>query len=289
MTIQVRIEFSGLCLFVHQRKQNRVSVVMPDARMPANGATIVHRDHSHAVPHAGYLRFDLADLDHAFPAAANDYAGPNFEVIHRFDREELHLGLAKTAAHVGVTELALPNFKQVESELKIRPDLFGDSPPPLLLMRTALLGGEFTSHSGGSNWKFPTTANGKRAYQGQFASTSVWTGEVGGNELTLTLQPFDGRPATTFALRPKDGKMVRLKIVNLCAENPLEWPELKIRAMDGDEDKDFKWLYRMLDNPELVLEDHQGNPQSFPVPVLDRSNMVEGEDRDCTGGQIDDP
>jgi hypothetical protein len=162
------------------------------------------------------------------------------------------------------------------------------APPDQLLMRMALYGGEFSSHSGGTNWIFPTTKNGKQAYQGQFASVTTWTKEIKGRDaLTLRLIPFGspGSEGTPFTLRPVNG-VVKLTICNLCAENPVEWPELRLRAIAEDKDKDFKWLYRLIENADLALKDHNGNPQQLPVPELDHSNMVAGEERDCAGGEI---
>lgn len=284
MSFELRIEFSGLCLFVVNRDRTRVGVVMPDAREKPNITTMRHVDGTVAVPHAGYLRFDLGDVQASIPSATATSDGPRYEIVHRFDREALDLGLGHEQSKVGVDELLFPNFKAIEDRLTILPGLFSETPPEQLLMRTVLTGGSFTSHSWGSNWTFPTVGTASGApYQGQFANYAVWTRTINQDALTLTLAPFKKGTPTTLQLKPKNG-VLQLKVANLCAENPLEWCELKIRTIAGDEDLDFKWLYHLMKNPELAPP---GLNDELPVPVLDRTSGVAGEDRDCTGGMID--
>jgi hypothetical protein len=294
MPFTVQIEFSGLCLFLKHKNGREVGVVMPDARTPTNGEMPTHKDETKAVPHVGYLRYDLADMVPSVvqaatpplvPSAPNSYAGPRFEVVHRFNRETLDLGFGSDDG-IATDELALPNFHRISKRLTLTPGLFAASPPEILLMRMKLQGGRFSSHSGGSNWTFPSTANGKRAYQGQFASVTTWTSPpIDKPALTLTLTPFDGGEPTAVTLRPVDD-VVRLKICNLCAENPLEWRELWLRVIVGNEDKDFKWLYRLMGNYEKVTKTDDGR-HHFPVPVLDRRHMVAGEEQDCAGGMLE--
>jgi hypothetical protein len=204
-------------------------------------------------------------------------------VVHRFDREVLHLGLDATQSKVDVDELLFPDFGAIHSDLVLKPEMFSTQPPQELLMRTALTGGTFTSHSGGSNWTFPPLdPEAGSQYQGQFANYVVWTGEIAKAPLKLSIASFDKTRETSFVLHPRDG-LIRLKVANLCAENPLEWPELKIRAVSGQADLDFKWLYRLMTDPNVVLP----YPDSeLPVPMLDRTGGVAGMEQDCTGGLI---
>jgi hypothetical protein len=286
VSFELRIEFSGLCLFIVNQDRTRVGVAMPDAREKANIATMRHVDNTVAVPHAGYLRFDLRDLQPDVPDIPGGTAsnGPRYEVVHRFDGEALDLGLGPDPAKIGIDELLFPNFKSIDDRLAILPGLFGDAPPTELLMRTVLAGGTFTSHSGGSNWTFPTInlpAGGP--YQGQFANYVVWTRTISGDSLTVTIAPFRKGEPTTLRLKPRNG-VLQLKIANLCADNPLEWRELKLRTVSGDEDLDFKWLYRLMKDPEKVAP---GINAELPVPVLDRTSGVANRDWDCTGGMTD--
>jgi hypothetical protein len=284
MSFELRIEFSGLCLFVVSHDKRRVGVVMPDARRKANVTTMRHSDDTFAVPHVGYVRFDLGDFNTSVPTGVVSGAGPRYEVVHRFDREMLDLGLGTEQAAVGVNELLFPDFRAIDHRFTLLPGLFGPNPPEQLLMRTVLTGGSFTSHSGGSNWTFPTieTAAGS-PYQGQFANFAFWTRTMNADSMTMSITPFKNGRSTSFQLRPKDG-VIQLKIANLCADNPLEWPELKLRTIMGDEDVDFKWLYRLMSNMEAAPP---GLNDELPVPVLDRTSGVATADWDCTGGMID--
>jgi hypothetical protein len=284
MPFELRVEFSGLCLFVVSGDGRRVGVVMPDARKRPNVTTMRHSDDTVAVPHVGYLRFDLGDFVEAIPTAVPGGAGPRYEIVHRFDRETLDLGLGVERAAIGVNELLFPDFRAIDKRFTLLPGLFSDAPPDQLLMRTVLTGGSFTSHSGGSNWSFPTIATEAGSpYQGQFANFAVWTRTIDHDSLTISITPFKHARSTSFQLRPKDG-VLQLKIANLCAHNPLEWPELKLRTIAGDEDLDFKWLYRLMSNAEVAPS---GLNDELPVPVLDRTSGVAGLDWDCTGGLID--
>lgn len=286
MSFDLRIEFSGLCLFIVSEDRKRVGVAMPDAREKPNIATMRHVDSTVAVPHVGYLRFDLRDLQPGIAGipSGSGTNGPSYEVVHRFSGEALDLGLGRDQSEVDVKELLFPNFKSIDRRLSTLPGLFGDAPPEQLLMRTILTGGAFTSHSGGSNWTFPTIdAQAGGPYQGQFANYVVWTRTINGDSLTLTVAPFKKGEPTTLHLKPKGG-LLQLKMANLCSENPLEWRELKLRTVSVDEDLDFKWLYRLMKNPEAVAP---GLNDELPVPVLDRTSGVASRDTDCTGGTID--
>jgi hypothetical protein len=190
---------------------------------------------------------------------------------------------------VDVTKLEFPDFGQID-DLEIANGLFGNAPPPDVLMWTKLTGGSFTAHSAGSNWKIN---GGRGLYQGQFANYVVWTKRITGtNSLPLTITSFE-KPAMPepipVTLTQRD-RHIRLKISNLCAENPLEWPDLKIRAIAGTDDKDFKWLYRLLE-PNAVAVGAGRRPGFGPgnlfVPILDRASGPAGEEQDCTGGKID--
>lgn len=68
--------------------------------------------------------------------------------------------------------------------------------------------------------------------------------EVREREMTLTAS--DGSKIE-LPLVPISGR-IRLKIANLCRENPLEWSELPIREPTL-EDADFKWFYKLLAVP----------------------------------------
>ena len=290
MSFDLRIEFSGLCLFVVRKddrtKHRVVHVLMPDARKPLSIDALTHDDGTPAVPHAGYLRFDLADLHHDLPAAEEEGVSPPYEGVHRFSGESADLGLHDASSDTDVDELMFPNFKSIDRRLELLPRLLNGKPPNRLLMRMRLTGGRFMSHSGGSNWTFPgITTEAGHVYQGQFANFAVWRREkIDQAGLDLTFTSFADGKAYKIPLRSRSGRPIRLKVANLCAENPLEWPELKIRVIETEEDLDFKWLYSLYDNHKTVIP----NPgDALPVPVLDRTSGAATRDQDCTGG-LDD-
>ena len=98
--------------------------------------------------------------------------------------------------------------------------------------------------------------------------------------------PF-GPPTEALVLKPasKDN-IVRLKVANLCAENPLEWPELDLRTLKAKRDDDFKWMYRLL-KPEVgTYQKHLGKHGKLPVPVLTQQKVPFGGLTDCTGKKI---
>jgi hypothetical protein len=284
MSFKLSIEFCGLCLFVQDPEGRGVGVLMPDARARPGAPPMRHADGSAAVPHVGYLRFNLANLAGMNPFPTNSIDDPPFEGVHRFNREVLDLGLGPHPQPVVVDELAWPDFARIDQNLHLLPGLFRDPiPSQQLLMRMILSDGTFTAHVPGSNWKFPTTANGKPAYQGQFASVITWSREMPGNSLPIQIRPFGNGHGTQLQLSPVDG-IVQLKIANLCAENPLEWPELKLRIIQGEDDHDFKWLYRLFDTNDKRLTVAANGKR--PIPVLDRDKGVSGEESDCSGGTI---
>src|SRR5262245_5873137 len=115
---ELRIEFSGLCLFVVSKKQKKVTVLLPDARRHPNIETMYHEDKSEAVPHAGYLRFDLGDALPGIEPAPNNSVGPRNEGLHRFDREEVDLGLPPSTRNVDVDELEFPDLERIDAGLR---------------------------------------------------------------------------------------------------------------------------------------------------------------------------
>jgi hypothetical protein len=290
MAFNLQIEFSGLCLFVVSKKSGRVGVLMPDARMRPNSGMQRHYDGTVAVPHVGYVRFDLHDTRADIPGPPPGADGPLYEGIHRFNREALDLGFDTQRAKVGTAELAFPRFGDIAPGIELLDNLFpkkgvSTAPPPQLLMRAILAGGSFTSFSAGSNWTFPTINTPTGApYQGQFPNYAVWTRRIDGTSLTLQFKPFDGSAPRAIRLTPRESGVVKLKIANLCAENPLEWSDLKLRTITGEEDVDFKWLYSLMKNPGLVPLTPTGE---LPVPTLDLTSGVASRDGDCTGGTTD--
>jgi hypothetical protein len=284
MTFDLRVEFSGLCLYLMHPDGDQVGIVMPDARKRT--ADPRHADGTDGVFHVGYVRFDLANFDADLPPGDIDN-GPRYEVVHRFDREALDFDFPDEQSSMSA-ELEFPDFKEFAPVLRPLPGLFSEDPPKVLLMRTVLRGGHLSGLSEGESWRFSTELNPSApAYGGQFASFSTWTRRVDGDGLTIRLRRFGDATPTEIPLRPARSEngdaVIALKIANLCAENPLEWPDLPFRGVVGD-DVDFKWLYRLLEPPGTTYAKLLRGDQ-FPVPER-RGRQPFGAFQDCMGGRL---
>jgi hypothetical protein len=281
MPFDLEIEFSGLCLYVVHPDGNQVAVLMPDARRRTN-ADPFHADATHAEPHVGYLQVNAADMGVALPGG-EDGGGPRYELIHRFDRQAVDFGTAFSTAPLQ-NGLRFPVFEEFAPGLELIPGLFGTNPPPVLLMRLVLTGGTLTSNLEEPLWRFSNRLNpGEEEYGGQFASFAVWKRQVNAEQVTLRLTDFAGNVQATMPLSPAEpGGKVRLKMSNLCSDNPLEWVDLPIRKVTGP-DNDFRWLYRLLQPAggtfSTMISESNGYPIPEPAEVLGEA----GAD-DCMGG-----
>lgn len=314
MSFELIVDFVGLCLHVRHASRNEVAVVLPDARSAGIDTPMNHIDDSAAQPHVGYLRMSLASL---MPASAGqgglDADDPAFEVVHRLSGQTLNFNLSSTESPISV-EPCLPHLDCFSTALGLLAGVFGPTPPDspwldershlrsLVLARTLLQGGSLgraTSSGASSNsakrdiWSIDQRLSSRPTapYQDEFEGDVRWRREVVDQEfLRLTIMKFDGSDARTLDLYPdvRDGKReLRLKIANLCADNPLEWSQLAIHR-SGLEDSDFKWMYRLLQPsggqtwaqllggfllpaPRLVREK---DSQAFGYPRGDCSGLV---------------
>jgi hypothetical protein len=280
MGFELNVEFVGLCLYVHDPESGRVAVLMPDARKRT--ADPVHVDGSEGAPHVGDLRFNLADLDPAFPPGSP--GEPSFECVHLFDFQELSFGPGapvRFALNVPEFEKIAPHPDSPERALlELRPGMFSAQPPRDLLMRTRLTGGTLEGLPN-EFWRFDATL-APEPFETQFANFVTWTLPVEGDHLTVELRSFAGEVQTSLTLRPADGARVSLKVANLCDKNPLEWEDLGLRRVDGD-DLDFKWIYRLLQPVAGTLAELlNGRDLPIPKPSVTRGQGVE----DCLPGQV---
>lgn len=291
MSFELRVKFSGLCLFLVHSDTKRVAVVMPDCRRNGPTPHAKHLDKHHAEPHAGYVRFDLANLRTAATGVkpGNSVNGPLYEGIHRFGRQEVDFGLGDTGQIV-TTNLVLPDFGEFAPDLKPHTDLFDEKPQSPILMRTVLTSGKLEGR-GRKNWKIPPLFNPKgNDHTGFFAGEITWVREVDNlNELGLTIRPFDNdnTEKVEIPLRPirvgsKD--VIRLNIANLCC-NPMEWEELASPAGDGP-DKDFKWFYRLLDPQSSTYDQLLAGDKELPHPKVDLTTVPLGREH-CIGARAD--
>ena len=287
MAFMLEVEFTGLCHFLVQRDGEQVGVVMPDARQ--NGRPVRSYDfeasRQYLVHHVGYLRYDLADT--GVPVSTVGRARtPSYEVIHRFDFDDLDFGLGFDQP-MDPPELDLPTLTEFAPGVSTRPGLFGAAPTRRLLMRTILRGGNLTTRPNGGLWQFNQSLqrNG-RPYLGTFAGSAIWRRIVFNDDLVLRVRDWGGADKDVIRLRPHGrDRIVRLKIANLCAENPLEWPELYLRMFSGNADDDFKWFYHLWqDNTREEFDTllHGNPPRRLPVP---EPIQAHGDASNCTGSK----
>lgn len=286
MSFELQVELAGPCLYLVHPDGKQIAVLIPDCR--ASTGIEFHRDSKNAEPHVGYIRLDLADLGLPVPGPKDDE--PRYELVHRFDRqvvtfvgerepEEEHEGRIRG-------ELAFPNFDEVAPALRPLPGLFGDQPPDALLMRMVLDGGELESTVTDETWLFSPVLNRRAPPEpSRFASFVTWKRRFRGDSLAVRVTNFGSEaPEAEFPMRNiPDEAVIRVKIANLCCENPLEWNDLPLRQLRGD-DEDFKWVYRLLEPPETTWDELIREIKLLPMPQRTGVNAHTGSD-DCLPGQ----
>ena len=317
----LQVKLTGICMFGIRKSTQSIVVVMPDTRFARDAAgtelPMTHEDGTEAVPHVGYLRFNLANLvppmgndppadlenvpQYQVPAT-NVTAAPPYEVVHRFNRAELVFEFGADGKDITAHEkLRLPNFDKLASGLQPLPGVFDSKQPPkVVLMRTVLTGGDIGSVAEGEEWILDGRVLPKgRKVRGHFDGDILWQRRVRGDRLTLRIEPFDKpAPSVSITLRPisVDGAppSIPLKIANLCSTNPMEWDELELRRV-READVDFKWFYRLLQsrpgNGRVAFQPAKGSgpnaPPDIPHPEPVRiSEAREGILTDCFPGRI---
>lgn len=292
MSFTLEVDFSGLCLYVVDPDTGQVAVLMPDCRKRTHGASPFHADEDRAKLHVGYVRINLADLGVPLtpPASTSDPAEePRYELVHRFDRQRLQFVGEAAPEAVTRTGMDIPDFGRFAPGVELIDGLFSDSPPDILLMRSVLNGGTLEARTLADTppaWTFSRLLNPDgEPYGGTFASFATWKREFQGNTLKLRITDFAGNPEAEFTLGPvPEGGTLHLDVANLCEENPLEWSDLKTRKVLGD-DKDFKWLYRLLKPRTGTFKDIVSPADPFPIPARPAVAGETGDD-DCMGGTM---
>lgn len=277
----LEVTFTGLNLFVVHEDGKQVAVVQPDARLPdeSQGREVEmrHEDNSEGVPHVGYLSFDLAYLGIGIPAEDP----PRGEGVYLFNRQTLNFNLGNDP--LDVIAPPLPEFDEFAKTLMVRPDVFGVAPAEPPVMRAMLSGGKLSGSDGDAEFIMPQVLNDPvgAEYKGNFAGDVTWSRTVSADGLRLTLHALAGAQQAEISLRPVN-EFIRLKIANLCADNPLEWDGFEVDDIARD-DEDFKWLYRLLRLPSGTYWDKLlGSP--FPIPRYVPEGSVGVEN--CIGGII---
>ncbi|HEU0055211.1 MAG TPA: hypothetical protein VFQ39_18620 [Longimicrobium sp.] len=284
MSFELRVSFTGLCLYLIHPNGRQAAVLQPDARK--DNANPRHADDTDGEFHAAYLRFDLASLATGFPGAPGADEVPPYEVVHRFGRQVLDFGIPDDNNTALQVDLSVPDFGGFAPTLQLLPGLFSTTPPDELLTRMVLNGGTLSGLPEDS-WKIPGFFHPDGTpTPGQFASLITWSRQVEGDGIELTLTDFDGGNEVRIPLRPvttdTGDQVLSLKVANLCAKNALEWPELGIRTVDQD-DVDFKWLYRLFEPAQGSYGDLLRGG-TYPIPRLQHGNPFGVED--CMGGKV---
>jgi hypothetical protein len=298
---ELQVKLTGLCMFGIRPSTKSIIVVMPDTRFErdAAGAEIPmkHLDRTEAVPHVGYLRFNLANLVPPIGNVppTNVTAAPPYEVVHRFSREELVFEMEADGEDITNHELRLPDFDDFAPVMEPVPGVFFDTnnqaPPNVVLMRTVLTGGHIGSVADGEKWVMtgeldPDHEPRVRSFNGDIQ----WVRKVRGKQLTLTIRSFDGSAdPVSITLRPISigGAIpsIPLKIANLCSTNPMEWDELELRRVQSD-DVDFKWFYNLVRlSPNESAVTFRTSTVPHPHPLL-TSEAKEGILSDCFPSRI---
>jgi hypothetical protein len=288
----LRIEITGLCLYLWAEDRKSVTLVMPDAGIRRPLPLPDHPDGTAAVPHAGYLRFDLKNLDTQVKYEEGTLPDdlPSYEVVHRFQHEELVLSLPGDAPIKGL--LQLPDARVFAPVRRPKPTLTSNPPPRDVLMRTRLAGGDgdLSSNVESIEWKIDGDLHPEgKQIKLKIGGQVTWEQTLSGTGLDVVLSRFDGTGKVTIPLRARkeaDGIIpeILLKLANLC-ENPLEWPELATPP-NPVPDSDFKWLYRLLERrPETNPVEYPDHLCPVPEPIL-RPDMNEGDLQDCFGLQV---
>ena len=303
MAFTLEVQFTGLCLHVKHPTRPAVAVLMPDGRLngPAPGQ---QRDDTPNVPHVGYLRVDLANVPLADGAATLPRGhregpdgtddGPFFEVVYRLARQQLDFGLPPVAAGAPGGQ-DTPDVAPLGTALRLLPDLFKPKvePDTFLLFRTVLHGGAFAVSpdvNQNEKWMLDGRFNeGDTApIVRNFPGAITWTREVDDqDDLDLTISNFDDTAPVRLRLQPVDGpdgnRVIRLKIANLCSDNPLEWEDFQLHGVTG-EDSDFKWLYWLFEPASGTWSDLLGE-FVLPAPrLMTRHPERFGQAGDCAGG-----
>ena len=318
MSYTLRVTFSGLCLWVFHPARRAACVLLPDARMlsrrpPTGPDAWQHEDGTEPSPHVGYVHFDLARL-HRPDAPSHELRDvPPGEVTSRLDgREIVLLSLPPEEdgelpfpvpgfdARDAPMPYRMPNLRDIAPAAMLRPGAIDGGHLPSLLARTFVRGGELADEVTSGPWVVSSAMQGtkKRKVQGLFAGRMVWERDIPEAPLEIAL-PRLGEPVDAdtprFVLYPAvngSQKFIELKIANLCAVNPLEWPGLSREEVR--EDKDFKWYFRLLQpvpdsrvptDPDKPFAGQLGGSE-FPYPRLSHREPGTRGDPGCICGCI---
>ncbi|AHG92281.1 hypothetical protein J421_4746 (plasmid) [Gemmatirosa kalamazoonensis] len=305
--VTLRVTITGLAVYVPHEDYLQVAVLFPDARHRADEAEwkrwSEHPDKSHGVPHACYLRVDLANL--ALAGGTRVAAGsisrdgegrPVWEVLYELDHAFVDFGfpVSKASRTDGRPVINAPYTDDYAPDLKLIDDLLHQtvtSSPAKekLICRTVLQEGTLEPSTSKEKWLIAGTLKNKpqevvvfdqSGYRNWVRTLEVDVPDGEQPIITLMIRNFDGTLRQSVPLRPVGGE-INVRIANLCANNPLEWESLKVHT-SPTEDLDFKWLYHLFE-PRTGSWDDLLAGNLLPVPQCIRTRTGDPDDCGPTG------
>jgi|SRR5215204_3070997 len=289
--ITLSVEFAGICLYLIHPEKKSVAVLMPTA-LPSPDGRISTKDEDgdDAARHVAYVRMNLANLDpNVPPGLVAD--GPQFEVVRQLRRAEIRLEPESSENFIRVEPLPLPDLSVYRGKIELKKDLFADkdrfadNPPAELQARMMLRGGTLAATVASGSISPPKPGPDPDWDKSEFnwAGSVRWTCTVPGDSLTVRIVGFDGGAETSLRLVPvvrPTGRVIELKIANLCETNPLEWRDFEQKHVR--EDVDFKWLFRLYD-PIGAPSIRAALNRPLPYPRLARRGARTAGNQGCTG------
>lgn len=281
--IILRVNFTGLCLFVTEEAPSKLRVLLPDARglRPLNMSK--HVDDTRAVAHVGFVRFDRRYVAGTAPATGG-------EVVRRMVREAIHFEISDSSEG-DISKLLVPNFSEFAPDLELNKSLLGSAPDAVLLARVELSGGTLSGEAAVDLKEVSRTiGSAGRISTHRYQHLVTWSRTVIGTSVSLCVTTFGGEEVERIplqALREANGDfVVEVMIANLCADNPLEWDDYHEPDDEPVDDFDFKWFVRLFQQkagtPPVVMS------EASPVPFIKLSNPggdLHGKLKNCNGAR----
>jgi len=281
MSFNLRIVFTGVCAFVRnadESKKAKMCVVLPNG----TGRKLLREEESadgkSLRRHRGFLQFKVSQLGAL--ASNQEPLPPDADAIWYLDRHRLTFLTSPTdrkrepfplvdtgISSIAKLDLIVPKFSELDRAA------LGENPPNTVLAQVLLYEGVLTTNPQLRQWVFPPTLSGRVLNPN--LSHEVILSIPGLDQVDVIASPFDGRPATRWAIAGPDGSEVTITIANLCDDNPLRW---ETDERDRNPDEDFRWYYRLLAPAaqQDLSSDMRGLPFPVPQPIPDNGGNAQG-------------
>lgn len=280
MPFNLEVSFIGLCLFVPNKTSTKICVVLPNAEGNAPNSK-KSLDGTWLSRHRAFLRFDMKNLK-GMPQVPED----SLAVWH-LTRRELKIDTIKD------NPFKITALDKVLNLLDIAPDFCVPDPDVvtgdtdkitsrLLIEQGEILTGEPTADA----WRVPPTlklCGGIVRYPA--LSTRVILKIEKMDELILSVtQMTGGTDQAPLHLEAPDGETVKISVVNLCDNNPLQWEP----SLESVPDVDFKWYFELL--PDEKHDELAKRLSGIELPVPVPEGQPNGRGQNCfvaVSGAID--